>query len=144
MVLFNIVTRYSNMDALIQRSTHPRVGAWPLVITGDPTSLVHTRTSLYDALVALEMPVGGSAGGSNVSAALIQRAVELSDPSDIVMSATSCLCIWTEDQLQAHHLHLSWTPTWALNVRVNSKQYQEQYTSKNDNDHKNATQNRKN
>ncbi len=61
------------------------------MVTGDRSSAVHARPQLYDALVALE-----AAGAATV----VQRGLALSTPADIVLSAASCLCVWTEAQLQ--------------------------------------------
>lgn len=67
-------------------SADVHAGDQPLVITSSPDSVVRTRQSLYEAVLRLEQQ----------QVVVIER--RLGD-CDIILNASTCVCVWTEAQL---------------------------------------------
>ena len=58
----------------------------PVVVTTNPSSLIRTRRSLYEALLQLEQQ----------NKVIVERALQ---HVDVALSPSTCLCIWTEQEL---------------------------------------------
>ena len=66
---------------------------WSVAVNSDPGCAVRQNRRLYEALLRLEQE----------GCAVVDRA--MAHPADLVLSASACAAVWTEDALKARTLH---------------------------------------